>query len=123
MTTEQAYATVGIAVLSGVGIDLDHFPLARYRDGDWRVLRALVANPTAAFTDPTPLFVDSDIDALDRLVSHVVIVGVVVPLMAVVSVPLSVVAAVSLYVHVLADLVSTRLTTVVFDAEDAPTNR
>ena len=67
MTTEPAYATVGIAVLSGVGIDLDHFPLARYRDGDWRVLRALVANPTAAFTDPALLFVDSDIDGLDRL--------------------------------------------------------
>jgi hypothetical protein len=113
---------VGVAVLTGVGIDLDHFPLARYRDGDWRVLHALVANPAAAFTDPQPLFADSDMDALDRLVSHVVLIGAVVLGVALVSVPLSVVAAVSLYVHLLADVVSTRLTTVVFD-DDVPIER
>ncbi|MEA5387178.1 hypothetical protein VB773_14565 [Haloarculaceae archaeon H-GB2-1] len=109
---------VGLA--AGVAIDVDHFVVARYRDGDWNVLEKLVENPLRPFTDPEALFVETDLDGLDRLVSHAAIGGVVVPLLALSSTYLAVVAAVSLYVHVLADLVNTRRGAVVYERDEIP---
>lgn len=84
------------------------------------MLRRLVANPTAPLTDPSVLFVDSRMDGLDRLLSHLLIGGLLVPALAVLAPALAVVAAASLYVHVLADLYATVRSVVVFDAEDVP---
>lgn len=115
-----AWEILTVAVATGVFVDLDHFVIARSRDGDWRAFRRLLANPTAPFGADQRLFADSDLDGLDRLVSHVLITGVVVPVLFVLSPALALVAAVSLYAHVLADVYATWKNSVVFDADDVP---
>lgn len=118
--TAPAWQVAGVAVVVGVFVDLDHFVVARLTDGDWRSFRRLLANPTLPFGDASELFVDSDFDGLDRLLSHLLIAGAVVGGLAVVAPVLAVVAAVSLYVHLLADVYATIRGTVLFDAEEVP---
>lgn len=95
---------VAYAAAVGVGIDFDHFVVARYRTGSWRAFRYLLSNPRRALADQSTIFREDDLNALDRLLSHVLIIGVAVPLTWVVSVDLGVTTAVVLYAHVLSDL-------------------
>lgn len=97
---------VAYAVAVGVGIDFDHFLLARYNTGEWRALRYLLADPLTALSDQSTIFREHDLDAFDRLLSHVVIVGVAVPVTWLVDPALGLVTGVTLYFHVLADLVA-----------------
>ena len=91
-------------VLLSVFVDLDHFVLTRLRTGDWRHLRACLAEPTAAFGDQDWVFEDVDDMEHERILSHAVLGGALVAALLVVSVPVAVFTAVLLYVHVLADL-------------------
>jgi hypothetical protein len=54
---ETALAVVGCAIL-GVGIDFDHFLIARLRTGSWRSFSDLLRNPVKAFTDQRSIFDD-----------------------------------------------------------------
>jgi len=94
----------GYGVLLSVFVDLDHFLLARWRSGDWSHLRACVLNPGDAFGDQDWVFEDIDDMEQERLLSHVVLGGLLVGGQALVSVPLAAFTAVILYAHVLADL-------------------
>jgi|AntRauTorcE11898_2_1112593.scaffolds.fasta_scaffold18478_3 hypothetical protein len=97
---------VAYAVVLGVGVDFDHFLIARYNAGDWATLRACLANPRRVFFSQDELFEPGEVGVLQRLLTHVVLGGVVVTvLLAGGLVDLAVVSAVVLYVHVLADLV------------------
>lgn len=97
---------VAYAVVLGVGVDFDHFLVARYNAGDWRALRAVLADPRLAFVSQDQIFTPGEVGVLQRLLTHVVLGGVlVVALLAGALVDLAVVSAVVLYVHVLADLV------------------
>ncbi|WP_408960075.1 hypothetical protein [Natrinema sp. 74] len=89
----------------GVFIDLDHFLIARRKTGDWTAVRFCLANPGAAIGDQSRIFEPGDVGVLSRLLSHVVIAGVVVPALTLVSVPLAVLTGAVLYAHLLADLV------------------
>ncbi len=93
------------ALAVGVGIDLDHFLVARLVDGDWAALTDGLREPRRLVVDQDALFVDSGMDRLDRLLSHAVLGGVGVGLVLPLAPDLAVLTGVTLYVHVLADLV------------------
>ena len=95
---------VVLALVAGVGIDVDHFLVARLTTGEWTALRRCLANPRLVFLNQDEIFDPDAITELQRLLSHVVVVGVVVPGLALVDPPLSVFVAAVLYVHLLADL-------------------
>jgi hypothetical protein len=97
---------IAYAVVLGVGVDFDHFLVARYNAGDWRALRACLADPRQVFFSQDEIFAPDEVGVVERLLTHAVLGGVlVVALLAGGLVDLAVVSAVVLYVHVLADLV------------------
>ncbi|WP_341850638.1 hypothetical protein [Natronococcus wangiae] len=85
-------------------IDLDHFVIARFKTGTWDPLRFSLVNPFAAFTDQDRIFDRGDVGALTRLLSHLMLTGILVPALALASVSLAVITAVVLYAHVVADV-------------------
>lgn len=99
------WAAVGWAVALGVGIDFDHFLVARIVSGDWGGLRRVVGNPLLPLTDPGEIFADDDLWAIQRLLSHVVVAGVVVGALWLWNRPFALFSAAVLYVHLLSDLV------------------
>lgn len=100
-----AVAVVAYGTAVGVLIDLDHFLIARLKTGRWDALRFCLSNPRATVADQSEIFAPGDVGVLSRLLSHVVIVGLAVPAIALASVPLAVVTGAVLYAHLLADLI------------------
>lgn len=98
---------VGAVVGLGVGIDIDHFLLARLHTGSWHNLRRVLDRPSMVVLDQTSIFDEDEVGAVDRLVSHVLIGIVCTSLLWVVGLAYwaGVVAAV-LLIHVLADAYS-----------------
>ncbi|MFB6135281.1 MAG: hypothetical protein ABEJ04_00805 [Halobacteriaceae archaeon] len=96
---------VGLSAAVGVGIDVDHFLVARLHAGTWRAAREFARRPWTVFTAPDEIFEPGELWPLQRLLSHVVLGGVLVLALAAVRPTLALVAAVSLYAHLLADLV------------------
>lgn len=88
----------------GVFIDLDHFLLARFYAGDWRHLRYVLRNPIDAFGEQEAIFDDIRDMTLQRLLSHVLLAGVLIGLTNRFSRPLGVVTTVVLYCHLVCDL-------------------
>lgn len=101
-----AAGVVGYAGALGVLIDLDHFVLARWNTGSWRAARAVLRDPATVVTDQDDIFEPGEVGPLRRLLSHVVLIGVLVPGTWLLAPALGVVTAVVLYAHVLADLVA-----------------
>lgn len=97
-------AVVAYGVAVGVLIDLDHFLIARLKTGRWDAVRRCVRDPRIAVADQGRIFERGDVGVLSRLLSHLVVIGVIVPIVAVVSVPLAVVTGVVLYAHVVCDV-------------------
>ena len=96
---------VAAGTVAGVAIDVDHFPIARVRYGDWLALRRVLAAPHLVLTDQDRIFEGARFDPLDRLLTHVLLAGVA-SLAAWLAWPaLGVVVGASLYVHLVADLV------------------
>lgn len=97
---------VAYAVVLGVGVDFDHFVVARVNAGNWRALRACVVDPRRVFLAQDEIFEAEEVWPLQRLLSHAVLGGALVAgLLAVDRLGVAVASAVVLYVHVLADLV------------------
>ena len=96
---------VAFAAIVGVGIDFDHFLVAWYNTGEPRAIRYCLHNPRAVFFDQASIFQEYELGKLDRLLSHMLIGGPLVAGLWVVAPTLSALAAASLYVHVVADLV------------------
>ena len=99
------WAAVAWAVAVGVGIDFDHFLVARLVTGDWGALRRLLRNPLSPLTAPDEIFEADDLWAIQRLLSHVVLGGALVGALALWSASFAVFTALALYAHLLADLV------------------
>ncbi|ELY59914.1 hypothetical protein [Natronolimnohabitans innermongolicus] len=99
-----APALVGVATAAGVLIDLDHFLIARVRTGSWDAVRFCLTNPTAAVADQRRIFERGDVGVLSRLLSHLVIIGLVVPAAALWSVPLAALVGGVLYAHLVSDV-------------------
>jgi hypothetical protein len=98
-------ATVGYAAVLGVGIDFDHFVIARLNTGDWETLLGLVRNPRRALFDQSTIFEGGeDVTRLQRLLSHVLLSGLLVAGLYPISPYAALVSGAVLYVHVLSDL-------------------
>jgi len=100
-----AAATVGYAAALGVGIDFDHFLVARLNTGNWDSLVRVVRNPRRVLFDQSDIFEEGeDVTKLQRLLSHALLGGVLVAGLYPFLPYAAVVSAVVLYVHVLSDL-------------------
>ncbi|ELZ14503.1 hypothetical protein C477_20229 [Haloterrigena salina JCM 13891] len=86
-------------------IDVDHLLIARIKTGSWDAVWFCLANPIAAVADQGQIFENGDVGVLSRLLSHLLIIGTVVPLLALASRSLAIVTGVVLYVHVVCDVV------------------
>ena len=99
-------AVVAYGTAVGVLIDLDHFLIARYKTGDWDAVRFCLTHPVALVTDQGRIFDHGDVGVLSRLLSHLLIAGVVVPgLAALVSPDLAILTGVVLYAHLVCDVI------------------
>jgi hypothetical protein len=90
---------VGLSVF----VDLDHFVQARYYVGDWRHLRAVLADPLNAIWGQEWVFEDLEMER-ERLGSHVVIGTLLVGGLLVVAPPVAALTGVVLAVHVTCDV-------------------
>lgn len=97
-----ALAAYGLGL--GVLIDLDHFVLARLRVGDWHHLTDCLRDPKPVFVDQEHLFDGTGEMASLRILSHVLVGGVLIALARRVRRPVAALTKSVLYVHVLADL-------------------
>jgi len=102
-----AWAVVAVALVVGVGIDFDHFVLAWYNTGDLEPVRRCLRDPRIVVVAQEEIFDEGSVGALNRLLSHVVVGGVAVPLLWLRDPYVAGLVATALYAHVLADLVST----------------
>jgi hypothetical protein len=93
-------------VFFSVFVDLDHFLIARRMAGDWSNLRRAVTNPRVGLVDQEQVFADVDEVRLRqyRLLSHLLVGGLLIALCSQVEGRLAVLVAVLLYAHVVADL-------------------
>lgn len=102
---------LGVALLVGVGIDVDHFALARLNRGDWTALRRCVREPRIVLFDQDAIFDEGDVGAGRRLLSHTLVGGVAVVALQAVDPALAIVAGVVLGVHLAMDFVGDWLLT------------
>ena len=100
----QRAALAGYGLGLGVLIDLDHFPVARLHVGDWRHTRNCLRNPQQVFFDQESLFEGAEGMASRRLLSHVLLGGLLTGLAALVDRPIGYLTGAVFYIHVLADL-------------------
>ena len=91
-------------VALGVGIDADHFLVARLERGDWANLRRCLSNPRLVVLDQESIFEAGDLWRDQRLLSHALLGGALVAALWPVAGYWAVTAAVTVYVHVVADL-------------------
>ncbi|WP_226011100.1 hypothetical protein [Halomicrobium salinisoli] len=98
------WAAVAIAAVVGVGIDVDHFLVARLTTGEWAAVRRALANPRAVFVDQGALFEPGEIWPIQRLCSHVALAGPLVGGAWLVDAGLGLLLAAVLYAHLLSDL-------------------
>lgn len=93
-------------VVLGVGIDLDHFAIARANRGDWANLRRCIAHPSRAVLDQQSIFEGADVWRDQRLLSHALVGGGLVAATWPLGEVWALATAVTLYAHVVADLYS-----------------
>jgi hypothetical protein len=91
-------------LLLGVGIDVDHFVIARLNRGDWANVRRVLRNPTQVFRDQSALFARGDVWRDERLLSHLLIGGALTAGWWTVDHYWALATALTIYTHVLADL-------------------
>jgi hypothetical protein len=97
-------ALVAYAAVVGVGVDLDHFVLARRNTGSWAPVRRVLGDPVRAARDQSIIFETGEVWPIQRLFSHAVLGGVAVAVLLPVSPFLARFTGLVLYAHVLADL-------------------
>ncbi|MFC6724189.1 hypothetical protein ACFQE1_07330 [Halobium palmae] len=94
-----------VAAVVGVGIDFDHFLVAAAKTGGWDPIRRCLRDPRIVLFDQGEIFEEGEVGVTNRLLSHVVIAGLLVGALAVVDPFLAAFVALVLYFHLLADLV------------------
>ena len=110
---------VAVVLVFGVLIDVDHFVLAAFRTGGLEAVKRCLRDPRIVFVAQDEIFERGEVGMLERLLSHVVIGGVAVPLCWLFYSPyLGGLVAAAVYAHVLADLVADTRGAVVLEADD-----
>jgi len=72
-STEPPLLLWAYIFLLGVGIDADHFVIARINRGDWANLQRCLQNPSRVFVGQATIFDSGDIWRDQRLLSHLLI--------------------------------------------------
>jgi (2Fe-2S) ferredoxin len=98
------WVLLAVAAVVGVGVDLDHFLVAALNTGEWRALRRCLRDPTLVVRDQGAIFEAGEVGVIRRLLSHVVLGGALVGLLALRAPFLAAFVALVLYFHLLADL-------------------
>ena len=96
----------GYVLLLGFRIDFDHFVMERINRGDWTNVCRCLRNPAQIFVDQSTLFDHGDIWRDQRLLSHLLIGGVLTAGLCVINTYWAFATVVIVYTHVLADLYS-----------------
>ena len=104
-TSLHPVVAVAAAIVAGTAVDLDHFVVARLRTGSWRALRRGFDDPRRFVFAQSELFETGEVGMVHRLLSHALIGGAVVGLLALLAPAALLVVGCSLYAHVVADLV------------------
>lgn len=93
-------------VVVGVGIDVDHFVIARLNRGDWTNLWRCVRDPSRPFLAQETIFDRGDVWRDQRLLSHLVLGGLLVGGLWPLDWYWAFATALAVYTHVLSDLYS-----------------
>jgi len=93
-------------VAVGVGIDADHFLVARLNRGDWKNTRRCIQNPSLLLSGQTAIFDPGDLWRDQRLLSHLLIGGFLVVAVWPLHRYWAFGTAVTVYTHLVADLYS-----------------
>ena len=93
-------------LLLGVGIDGDHFVIARINRGDWTNLQRCLQKPSRAFVGQATIFDSEDIWRDQRLLSYLLIGAGIATLLWPIDGYWAVATAVTIYTHLVADLYS-----------------
>ena len=104
--TQRPVLLWSFLVIIGVGIDLDHFLIGRLNRGNWTNLRRCLRTPSRVFVNQESIFDRGDIWRDQRLLSHLLIGGILVGVLWPVNRYWSFGTAVILYTHVISDLYS-----------------
>lgn len=96
---------VGYAAVIGVGIDLDHFLIARWNTGEWRAVRFCLRRPTVVVVDQSRIFREGEVRSRQRLLSHGVVTIVLVVGAGAFDEVVMLVTATVLIGHILTDVV------------------
>jgi hypothetical protein len=94
---------VGYGCVIGVLIDIDHFVIARINTGTWSALRASLARPSKLLFQQRTVFT-GEVGKLQRLLSHMIISGVIVSIIAVFNIILSLFSIIIFYFHIVGDI-------------------
>lgn len=94
------------ACLLGVGIDVDHFVIARYNRGDWSAVTQCLRNPARVFTNQQEIFDANDVRPAERVLSHLLISGGLLVVLWFIAPIWAFVSGVVLYLHLLSDAVA-----------------
>lgn len=93
-------------IVVGVGIDADHFVVARLNSGDWTNVRRCLEQPSLLLNGQDAIFDWGDLWRDQRLLSHLVIGGVLVSGLWWIDPYWAFATAVTVYAHCIADLYS-----------------
>jgi len=88
------------------GIDRDHFVVARLNRGDWKNLGRCLQNPSLIVTAQSDIFDTGDLWREQRLLTHLLIGGVLTAGLWLIDDYWGIATTVTIYFHVLADLYS-----------------
>lgn len=102
----DAAVLVAVVLAAGVGIDFDHFLIARFVSGSWTNARRVRRDPSLPVLDQRAIFDDGDVPAAYRLLSHLLLGGAAVGGSWFLAPYWAGVVAATLSVHVVADIFS-----------------
>jgi hypothetical protein len=91
------------AGLIGVIIDIDHFVISRLHSGDWSAAKNCLRSPLQSLIDQEDIFGEKEVGPAERVLSHLLISGILVSVIWIVTPRWSFVTGVILYVHILTD--------------------
>jgi hypothetical protein len=95
---------IAVAVVSGTLIDLDHFLLARYLDGDWEKLLMALRNPLEMASDNEGLIREKWLPPFLVVKTHLVELSILLVFYLVIDHLLLLVSAISVSAHILCDV-------------------
>jgi len=105
MPTTIVLVTIYLA-FTGVFIDLDHFVISRFNRGDWSAAKSVCAQPARSLFKQKNIFTEEDVKPAERILSHLVVIGVGVSGLWLIASKLALVTGFVLYVHLVTDAVA-----------------